>query len=353
MVGRCLNVEPIMKKTFDSRLFTLLDDLVVEHDIYRGALESIADTIDAAGRYQDRSLLPVIGPSRSGKSTLLKITLKRYQTAALKDEKPCGLRYIMLPKTRNTKAVLMKVQYALGYPLFYVGSEAEMQIRIVDLFKRQNITTLLLDELQHSVSVNGAVNFEIADLFKSILDEAGVQIIGCGLGEALAIMESNEQLMGRCMQAVELNRFDWNNADDRAEFVGVLEAFRGGLPGLRMPEFGDEEAGFRWYVASGGLIGYVHKIFRSALDQACKDNRSRVGWEDIATAHQAAVFYRGPQVRPFDRSFDVADIASGTAHAQRVGEREEESAAPKTLPGEAPWRRNSKKALRRSIRGGD
>ena len=340
-------------KSFDPKLFNLLDELFVENDIYIAALEAISDTIDSAQRYQDRTLLPVIGPSRSGKSTLMKITLARYKAAALEAGKPCGVRYMMLPKTRNTKAVLMKMQYALGYQLFYVGSEAEMQIRIIDLLKRQEVSTFLLDELQHSVSHNGSVNFEIADLFKSILDEAGVQIVGCGLGEALALLESNEQLMGRCQQAVELNRFDWTNPEGRDGFLSVLEAFREGLPGLRMPSFASEDAGFRWYVATGGLIGYVHKILRRILDQACKDNRMRVTWEDIDAAHSAAVFYRGPQVRPFDPTFDVADVANGIAHALRVGERGiDDAELSKSASGGAPRRRMSRKSLREATLAG-
>lgn len=340
-------------KHFDSQMFTLLDELVVEHDVHCRALEAINDTIDAAERYQDRSLLPLIGPSRSGKTTLMKITLKHHLAKAKEGGVPCGLRYMMLPKTHKTKAVLMKMQYALGYPLFHVGSEAEMHIRIIDLLRRQGVTTLLLDELQHSVSANGAVNFEIADLFKSILDEAGVQIIGGGLEEALALLQSNEQLMGRCVQAVELSRSDWTREDDRAMFIGIVQAFRDGLPGMKMPAFDNDDAGFRWYVASGGLIGYVHKVFRKVLDLAAKDDRVRVTWEDLDAAQQSAVYYHGPQVRPFDRSFDIGDVAAGVGHAHRIGERPAvgDAIASPTTTRRHP--RLSKRALREAILMGE
>ena len=159
-------------KRFDPGLFNRLDDLVINYPAHERAFVAVRETIDAADRYHDHTLLPVIGPSGGGKTKVLQCVLKHYQEAAAAAGTTCPVRYMMLPRSKKTRAVLMKLLHVLGYPLYYLGSEDKMQIRVIEMFVRTGCKGLLLDETQHCVSPNGVINFEIADLFKTLVDEA-------------------------------------------------------------------------------------------------------------------------------------------------------------------------------------
>jgi len=312
---------------FDKTMFDRLNTLVIQHEYYEYAYCRSIQAVETSTRYDDRTLLPLIGPSGSGKSTVIKLVHNHFQELAADAGQPCRIKYMALPRNKSTKAVLMKMQYVLGHPMYFQGSEAEMQLRIVELCRRQSIKTFLLDELQHSVSPNGSVNFDLADLFKTLLDEASVNIVAAGLEDSFSLLFSNEQLERRSLQHISLPRFNWEDEKQRDVFIGVIEGFREGLDKIRMPDFNNVDAAFRWFVGTGGLIGQVHKVFRAVLDLAEAKNRVRITWDDIDEAHQTAVLYRGPQVRPFSKSFKVDDVSAGIEHASRIARRNETEAS--------------------------
>ncbi|HEX6706088.1 MAG TPA: TniB family NTP-binding protein [Albitalea sp.] len=306
---------------FDKSLFEQLDSLTVLHPAFTAGRDAVTRALENSQRFHDRSLLPVIGPSRCGKTRLVEICMASYIAAHGEDPKRASVRYVPLPRSKHPKAVLMKLQHRLGYPLFYVGSEETMQIRCLQLLDRLKVHTLIFDEKQHCVSQEGTVNFAVADLFKVLLDEAGVAVIGSGLEEAAAVLEANEQLTGRCSQAVRLPRFLWIDKKSRADFIAAINGFGLGLPSLRLPDFTNDDLAFAWYIASGGLIGIVHKIFRQILLDAERDSRMRVTLEDLDAAYAVAVYRRGGPEKPFTREFKKAEVAAALDFAARIGER--------------------------------
>lgn len=313
---------------FDPRLFGMLDQLIVRHSRFEAARAAIDEAVRNADLYTDKSLLPVIGPSRSGKSRLLEDCLAALYPPDHPADAVRPVRRVVMPRSSRPKAMLMKLQHALGNPFYAVGTEDQMLIRLVPLLRRLEVKVLLVDELQHCVSHRGEINYDVADVFKVLLDEAQVTIVAAGLENAVQVLDANEQLTGRCDQAVHLPRFDWTDPDSRAEFIALVQAFCRGLPALQMPPFDDEAECFRWYVACGGLIGYLHKIFRKLLTLLQDEDRLKVGAGDLDYAHAQGLYYRGAQIRPFARGFDASDVITGLSHAARIGERRE--------PGDAP-----------------
>ncbi len=311
---------------FDIQVFETLNQLIIPHAPFVNARQAVLEALDEADHYADKSILPLIGPSRAGKTRLLEYILNAYGS-----EPRCLIR-TSLPRSERKKAMLMKILEALGDPMWDCGTDDKMQIRLIGLLRDLGIKYLIADEFQHCVSTRGAINYAVADLFKVLLDEAQVTIIAAGLERTADVLSSNEQLEGRCLPAVHLPRFDWNDPESRAEFMGVVGAFGSGLGSIKMPAFDDEDACFRWWVASGGLIGYVHKIFRKLLTHLQRNNKMKATLNDFHEAHAAAVYYRGPRVFPFDSKFDLKDKVTGLPIAARIGERRDIDAEPSDKP---------------------
>lgn len=303
--------------SFDPQATQVLDQLLVRHEPFVNARSALDEVYEESEHYADKSILPLIGPSRSGKTRLLEDFANQHYGST-------GKRAILrtaLPASKRKSAVLMQLLAALGDPLWECGSEDKMLIRLVKFLLELEIKFILADEFQHCVSPRGDINYEVADVFKVLLDDARVTIVASGLERTADVLSANEQLEGRCLQAVRLPRFDWNDPDSRADFMGVIDAFSTSIPGLQMPNVDDESWYFRWFVATGGLVGYVHKIFRKLLTHLKHANRMTVSSENLHRAHMAAIYYRQGKLYPFDPSFDILDKVTGLTFASRIGER--------------------------------
>jgi hypothetical protein len=131
-------------------------------------------------------------------------------------------------------------------------------------------------------------------------------------------------------------RFSWENLEHREEFIGILNAFHKVLSEhFQMPEFQHEAMSFRFYCATGGLIGYLTKILRRLVWQAIAARRTEITLEDLCDAHEKAVWRgRVPQClpRPFSRSFKLIVTADLLKQVSLIGSVHLISEEPNVAP---------------------
>ncbi len=102
-------------------------------------------------------------------------------------------------------------------------------------------------------------------------------------------------------------RFEWKNDEHREEYVGILGAFQESIgKHFDVPGLDTAEMAFRCYCGTGGLIGYLTKFLRQAVWNAIDQHRKSIALEDLAHAHDQAVWSRdglSDIASPFSRSF--------------------------------------------------
>lgn len=144
----------------------------------------------------------------------------------------------------------------------------------------------------------------MADWLKVLVDESKVALVVSGLPSALAVIKQNEQLEGRFLAPVEMQRFDWRIPAHRSEFAAITGAFEQSLvTQLDVPSFREPEMVFRLYCASGGLIGYLTKLLRQLVWTAAETQRKSLSLGDFDKAHALAVNWPKDLPRPFDKAF--------------------------------------------------
>jgi hypothetical protein len=99
-------------------------------------------------------------------------------------------------------------------------------------------------------------------------------------------------------------RFDWTNDDARAEFIGILSAFQSNLEEFDLPPLDNDEMAFRFYCATGGLVGYIAKILRQVVSNAIFADVSIISMEDLKTAYEEAVYADESKQRDMPKAFD-------------------------------------------------
>jgi hypothetical protein len=294
-------------KTFNyADLFERLDSILIEHRHFHYALGKLDRAISSSKRYADADIKLLLGESRTGKSRLLEILLHKHPPYRTSEKRVCPVLRIKISRKPTVKGLLQQLLHELGdvVPPTVRLSEIALTLKLITLLKECEVKALLLDEFQHFLSSRGDLNYEVADLFKSIADEANVSIIFCGLPVGAGIVDGNEQLRGRASRPLKLPRFDWNKKESRDEFMFIINNCVDAIKPISSPDFNNEDWGFRWYCATGGLIGYALKIFRTALDNAAIRKVSRLDARDYGVAHREAVFSASEiVVGPFDPGF--------------------------------------------------
>ena len=101
-------------------------------------------------------------------------------------------------------------------------------------------------------------------------------------------------------------RFNWMIEDERNEFHSILVAMSDALRPLQLPDLEDEDMGFRFYCATGGLIGRLANLFFELAQEATENSRSEISLSDLDYAANTASFDKAIEIEsPFSRNFNT------------------------------------------------
>tara|TARA_R110001599_G_scaffold64023_3_gene179194 strand:+ start:850088 stop:851146 length:1059 start_codon:yes stop_codon:yes gene_type:complete len=319
-------------------LYAKLDSYVYMHAHFRHALSRIDALIERAKRYADPEIVILLGESRCGKSRLLDIIEQKWPAHRTEEKTYVPILSIRITSKPTVKGLLTQLIAKLGAPstIRYKTEQQQMQA-LITLLKRCGVRALMLDEFQHFLSDRGQVNYSVADLFKYLSDEAQISIIFAGLPEAKGVIDANEQLAGRASAALRLPRFNWATAAGRDEFKQMLVGCARAFEPIALPDLSSDEFAFRWYCASGGLIGLVLKIFRECLNTAAQKSYSALTLEDFDEAHRNAHYEQAEKgFRPFSKDFNPTPSRDAISHADDVGKSIEPVKRKRDRPNSKP-----------------
>jgi Cdc6-like AAA superfamily ATPase len=170
--------------------------------------------------------LAVMGESRTGKSTVLNAVIEEWPRRRDEDGLVVPILVARVPSRPSIIALAKSLLKALGVPDWTTGTEIELTERLKTLLKKCKVMAIALDEFHHFVDRRSEqVQHELADWLKNLIEEAEVCLIVLGVPRMTAVIRQNEQLEGRFLAPVVLPRFDWFQDEQRADWIGILDAF--------------------------------------------------------------------------------------------------------------------------------
>ena len=89
-----------------------------------------------------------------------------------------------------------------------------------------------------------------------------------------------------------------------------------------MPELYHQGMAYRFWTATGGLIGYLTKLLRQAVVNAVDKRTDQISLEDLSIAHHESMWDEpGGDIglSPFDRNFGLELTTDTVQHALRIG----------------------------------
>tara|TARA_R110002096_G_scaffold223000_1_gene411949 strand:- start:6947 stop:7975 length:1029 start_codon:yes stop_codon:yes gene_type:complete len=305
-------------------LSSMINTTLVPHSAFNNAVERIEQCFRYASISADPICLPLHGESRTGKTTVLDEVLRAHPATRDSDCLRVPILRVSTPSKPTVKGLVELLLQAIGDPRYYVGTENIKTSRLKLLMQEAGTRMVVIDEFQHFVDKGSLkVMHHVADWLKVFVDDAGVALVVSGLPICQAVVDQNEQLRGRFLSPVVMPRFDWSNEQQRGEFVATLAAFRMTLnQHFDLPQFDNANMAFRFYVGSGGLIGYVVKFLKMVVWNAVDSKVTCISLKDLHSAHLQSVWNGdnatlGPS--PFSKNFKSEPTEASLANAKFVG----------------------------------
>ncbi len=316
---------------------------LIQHTAFAKATSRVNQVFRRARISSEPICLPIVGESRTGKTTLLKELKSAHPRTRHDDGLEVPILQVKTPSEPTVMGLVELMLSALGDPRYYIGTKTRKTDRLITLMKAAKTCVVSIDEFQHFVDkMSHKVLHHVADWLKVLVDEAEVGLIVAGLPRCQAVIEQNEQLRGRFLSPVTMPRFDWSNETSRSQFVAILASFHESIGRhFDLPRFDTESMAFRIYVGCGGLVGYTAKFLDQAVWNAAESGTKAITLADLHVAHTQAVWKdegknNGPN--PFTKAFDADPEKEVTlAIAHQVGiESDAAAKARKKVSGPKP-----------------
>lgn len=312
---------------------SLIERTLIEHSAFEVAMRRIRQCVNYSEGPLEPICIAVIGEARTGKSRLLEETEALSPRRRTADGLIVEILRLKVPSNPSANNLAEKMLKQLGDPKWNRGTESEKTGRLHDLLGACKVRVVLLDEFQHFLDKGRQVVFTFAsEWLKTLVDETKVSLVVTGLESSLPILLQNEQLTGRFLAPVRLPRFDWTIADSRDEFIGILDSFADELKGVfEIPDIAEETMAFRFWCATGGLIGYLTKLLRQLVWNACDGKKKVLTIADFKMAYEESVWVepgRLEQWHPFDNP-ELAPSPDLMAAVMSVGVKKELEPQPR------------------------
>ena len=323
----------------DFNPYSLVDSTLIFHPAFQRALDRIDQCFKAMENATDPVCIAIVGESRTGKSRALEHFELEHRSERLADGLIVPFARVRVPSKPTVKGLAELMLHRLGDPLYEKGTENTKTIRLKKLLKVVRTRVLALDEFQHFYDkTTQRVQHHVADWLKVIVDEAQVGLVVTGLPNCLSVIRQNEQLTGRFLAPIRLQRMDWMNEDDRKNFRAILRGMQESLAFFDMPSFDSDEMAFRFYCATGGLIGYLVKILKQAVCNAADVDARSISLDDLAVAFKESViaWESSNNPNPFNSDFSAEPSAESLAMSAAIGIPQLEESAPRQTKKASP-----------------
>jgi len=268
----------------------LLARIRIPHPAFELAGNELDHAYRSIGHTEFPRYVHITGPTRSGKSCIVKDFLKKHPPIRLEEGMHQPVLYASIPPKGTTMAVIENLLQALGDPYWARGTESNKLSRLLIYLTECGCRMVILDEFQHLVDkgqnkkLRGTVDF-----IKALAEPNRWGLVAAGLNESRAAIDMDAQLSARFDAPVEIPRFEWTDAVLHDQYRGVLVSFQEALAPFEMPSLESEEMALRFYLATGGLMGLIVKILQRSIEDAIDDRRKMIAMTHLNRAFRRAI----------------------------------------------------------------
>lgn len=280
---------------------------LIEHATFSQALDRLESTVKR-GLAGESLILPIFGPTRVGKSELVKTVLADHPPKVVGGIRQMPIVRVVTPVNPTRRSLPIALLEGLGSPRYNRSSSEELTRMACELIKITRTRVLVFDEMQHFAERGSRTAArEAADWLKVLGEEMNLTLVLTGLPLANEVLTRNEQLRDRAEAVFEFRPYNWNDNSEQLAFRGALlslsEAFSDA--GWSVPDARDLDYAKRVYAACLGRIGMLVKLFHGA-EHLAKDHC--ITLKTLVRAYAEAVNTRFLEFNPFEGNPPVESL---------------------------------------------
>ena len=289
------------------RVDNAIRSILVGNSRYYQAYNLLRDILVTSGGGQEGQCAFLYGPSGVGKSTVLNVFEGEYGQA-LRTEAGF-LRPVLrinVPGRPDLGSLYTAILDKLGAADFTSRNVNAMKVAVDRQLRNQQTRVLILDEFTHVIEdkTERFTKMVVREL-KGFISENVVDVVFVGTDEIMQITDLYAQIQRRAGGSeVRLAPFDWQDDDDRAEWIDWLEIVDGELPIPSETPLHDRDLAKKFHLASHGLVNSAMKLllFASldALQMGDGKLRQEHFWQGFETGR--TIFSGRDQEGKIDRS---------------------------------------------------
>lgn len=315
-------------------LRSIVENTLVPHTAFEQACSRIEQCFEYANEASEPICIAIIGESRTGKSRVLEECFAAHTKVRDLEGLNIPILRVKTPSKPTVKGLAELMLRAMNDPRCYAGTENSKTIRLQTLIRNAGTRMVMIDEFQHFYDKGShKVMHHAADWLKILVDDCKIALVVAGLPNCRAVLDQNEQLVGRFLSPISMPRFEWKNGEHREEYTGILGAFHESVGRyFDLPLLDSAEMAFRCYCGTGGLIGYLTKLLRQAVWNAIDCGQKSIALEDLERAHDQAIWSRdglSDIPSPFSRYFYPLPSDDLLARVKNIGTPACETVAPR------------------------
>ena len=262
----------------------LLQDVQIMHPRFDAAWHRLHEVIELVPAGEG-AIIPLLGPTRCGKTRLLKQLREQSGREARGDGvlfPECDVAIGAITAKPTEGDLYRAILRGLGHRVRPKERDRDLRERACQTIADQGTRIVCLDEISHCAELGANLTKRSAtDHLKALVDRTGIILILSGLPKFEKLIQENEQFRDRAMRTIDLHPYQWSESQDRDDFVsGLFPLYNAIVEGGYEIEMDMVDLIRRLYGASGGRIGVVVRMLRSVLRLSTSDRRlSRLDFE--------------------------------------------------------------------------
>ena len=300
-----------------------INNLLIPHAAFADGQKQIERRCDFSPQLTESSLamssmiqepIAIFGEAGTGKTTLLESIRSTHRALLEVDHRTCPALIISALPGSTRKRLALQMLEALGMP--YPPSEPEyiLHKRLRFCLREMDVRVILLDNCHNLFADHPAkAAHSTLEWLVQLSREIETQLVIAGIPLLKAFIMQDRQI-GRRFVPIYLPKFQWEDLDQRAEFLGILNAYLRMIAETRaIPPFDSKDMGFRFHCATGGIIGNLATLLRRTLIAAEFESRTSITLSDFAKAHSQSLWFTPetpPKLQPFDPEFNIVSATS-------------------------------------------
>lgn len=271
----------------------------VKHPAYRHCqiyLQELYDnSVDSGEEFEYFGAHVITAPTRSGKSTAIEDFMANFKNEKVKTPYGEQLTIPVLALRVRTASTLKQFVADLCLLLGIITSikstsRAELTLKVLDGLKAAQTKLLIIDEINIVHDAKGVVESKhIRNFIKELVDECGIPVVFVGTPDSKSFFKSDGQTNGRVEEYIEVPPFLAPTSKDTPMFKTsnkYVEYLELDCHLTLSPCIDPLELSQRVYLASGGRMGGIKKVFVDCAERALKAGKTTLTLDDFKASFQ-------------------------------------------------------------------